>query len=435
MVINSILLTAVIILAFTSGHISVVKASLSTTQGTATRRPQPTTSTGGGGGRTRHDSVQTAAPKLKPHRISLAGGRSFDLNLPEGYAIKVIAQGLKRVRFMAWSPDRRIFVTDLYNRADNQRGAVYVFDEVDAEGGKFEKLATYLARLRNPNSIAFYTDRNGQSWLYLALTDRLVRYPHRAGEATPSGEPEVIARFPDHGLNYKYGGWHLTRTVVIGGNEKLYVSVGSSCNACEEAADDVRALMLEMDLDGRNQRVFARGLRNAVGMKWVDGQLFVTDMGADHLGDNRPDDTIYVVRENTHYGWPYYFQYRSQIQADPQFLNSPQRVRREAVPLAYAAFSAHSSPLGLEHFQGKASGSNADDYFLVALHGSAFRRIGHGYRVVRVSRGAPPQDFITGFLQQGRVYGRPADILKVGPEAFLLTDDYGGVIYYVFKQE
>src|SRR5438105_10691919 len=98
-VINSISLAA-IILALTYGHISIVKASLSTAQGTAIQRAQLAMSANGSAGnRARGQRVKREASKLKPHRISLAGGRSFDLNLPEGYAVKVVAQGLKRVRF------------------------------------------------------------------------------------------------------------------------------------------------------------------------------------------------------------------------------------------------------------------------------------------------------------------------------------------------
>ena len=123
----------------------------------------------------------------------------------------------------------------------------------------------YLTGLRNPNSLAFLPIGAGASWLYLALTDRLLRYRYRAGDNAPAEKPEVLATFPDYGLSYKYGGWHLTRTIVIGGNGKVYVSVGSSCNACEEK-EEVRASVLEMDPDGRHPRYFARGLRNAVGM-------------------------------------------------------------------------------------------------------------------------------------------------------------------------
>ena len=144
--------------------------------------------------------------KLTPHQIVFSKTRKFNLNLPPGFEITVAAQGLKRARFMAKSPDNRIFVTDMFNRTDNQKGAVYVLDGFDAAGGKFNKVTAYLKGLRNPNSIAFYTDQNGDHWFYLALTDRLLRYRYVSGEATPSSEPDVIAKFPDYGLNYKYGG-------------------------------------------------------------------------------------------------------------------------------------------------------------------------------------------------------------------------------------
>src|SRR6185295_18570801 len=175
--------------------------------------------------------AQESSPlKLTPHPISLSGGRSLSLNLPEGYEISVAAQGLRRVRFLARSPDDRIFVTDMYNLADNRKGAVYILDSFDPVARTFKSVIPYLTKLRNPNNIAFFTDPQGTAWLYLALTDRLVRYKYRQGDLAPAEAPEVLATFPDYGLNYKYGGWHLTRTVVVGGNGKIYVSVGSSCN-------------------------------------------------------------------------------------------------------------------------------------------------------------------------------------------------------------
>lgn len=179
--------------------------------------------------------------RLTPHPVSLANGKSFDLNLPDVFEIKVAAQGLKRVRFMAKSPDGRMFVTDMYNLTDNSRGVVYILDGFDAASGTFSKVVPYMTGLRNPNSIAFYTDASGTHWFYLALTDKLVRYKFTPGEEKPTNEPQVLATFPDYGLSYKYGGWHLTRTVVIASNGKLYVSVGSSCNSCEERKTCARA--------------------------------------------------------------------------------------------------------------------------------------------------------------------------------------------------
>jgi glucose/arabinose dehydrogenase len=382
------------------------------------------------------DTITARPTKLVPHRISLANGRSFDLNLPEGFAISVAAQGLKRVRFMANSPDNRIFVTDMYNLSDNKRGVVYILADFDPAGKTFKKVTPYLIGLRNPNSIAFYTDPQRVNWFYLALTDRLLRYKYNAGDEKPSGEPEVLATFPDYGLSYKYGGWHLTRTIVVGGNGKIYVSVGSSCNACEEK-EAVRASILEIDPDGKNQKHFARGLRNAVGLRWAKDELFATNMGSDHMGDHKPADTMYAVRDGVNYGWPYCFQSGRGRFPDGRFNPNGRKMNCRRVPEAYAAFDAHSSPLGLEYFDA-GNGVQLKNSFLVALHGSTKRSLNRGYRVVRISgtpaRSIVPEDFITGFLHGDAVHGRPVDVLAFGTDAFLLTDDHAGVVYYVYRR-
>jgi glucose/arabinose dehydrogenase len=393
--------------------------------------------------RTRHRTPPTAGPdaarraerpaRLVPQRVTLSGGKSFTLNLPAGFGIGVATQGLGRVRFMARSPDGRIFVTDMHDLTDNRKGVVYVLDRFDPSTKRFEKVTPYLTRLRNPNSVAFYTDARGIDWLYLALTDRLLRYRYEAGVDAPAGPPDVLATFPDYGLNYKYGGWHLTRTVAVGGNGKIYVSVGSSCNACVET-EELRAAIVEMNPDGGNRRVYARGLRNAVGLRWVGGQLFATNMGADHMGKDKPADTMYAVREGANYGWPYCYQSGRKVYPDAGFNPRGRRMPCRNVPTALAAFDAHGAPLGLEHF---AAGGAAElrDSFLVALHGSTTRSLGRGYRVVRVpASGGAPQDFVTGFQKAGVVYGRPADILGFGKDAFLLSDDHAGAVYYVYKK-
>jgi glucose/arabinose dehydrogenase len=376
-------------------------------------------------------TTNIAAQRLTPHRITLANGKSFDLNLPEGYAINIAAQGLKRVRFMAQSPDNRIFVTDMYNLSDNKRGVVYILDQFDPETKQFKKLTKYLSGLRNPNSVAFYKDADGIDWLYLALTDRLVRYRYEAGKNAPSGEPEVLATFPDYGLGYKYGGWHLTRTIVVG-DGKIYVAVGSSCNACEEK-EEVRAGILQMDPDGKNQHYFARGLRNAVGLRWINGKLYATNMGSDHLGDHRPADTFYTIEDGKHYGWPYCYQTGPRIYSDPKFNVGGAAFDCRKVPHALTAFPAHSSPLGLEYFD-ESNSTDLAGSFLVALHGSTKKRLQRGYRVVRVRESGTMEDFMTGFFELGKINGRPADVFSVGKDAFLVTDDYSGVVYYLYRK-
>ena len=376
-------------------------------------------------------AVASAQIKLVPHKITLKSGKTFNLNAPTEFEIIPAAEGLKRVRFFAKAPDGRIFVTDMYNLTDNKRGAVYILDEFDLNTGKFTKVTPYMTGLRNPNSVQFYTDADGQDWLYLAETDKLTRRKFTRGETKPTDKnPQTLATFPDYGLSYKYGGWHLTRTIAFGPNGKLYIAVGSSCNACVEK-EKVRASVIEMNPDGGDPREFARGLRNAVGLKWIGNFLWAANQGADHLGLNKPDETFYALKDGTDYGWPYCYSSNGKIFADPKF-KRPNGC--SGVPAPYAFFPAHSSSLGFDHFDDPQSPDAIRNAFLVSLHGSTNKRIGHGYKIVIMRKGEKVQDFITGFLQRGNVVGRPCDIIKLDANSFLFTDDHTGIVYLVRKK-
>lgn len=432
------------------------------------------------------------------HTLTYAPGKSITLSLPETFGIDIAASGLRRVRFFARSPDGRIFVTGMYDISDNRHGSVFILDGWDAQTRRFTRVVHYLDRLRNPNNVAFWTDpATRQSWIYVPLTDKLVRYRYNAGDNAPSSPPETLIRFPGYGLNYKYGGWHLTRTVAIvqvRGSARVFVSVGSSCNYCRER-EVLRAAVVGMEPDGRNPSLFAQGLRNAVDLHavpWLDGgALFATNMGDDHLGDKLPEDTFFEMDPAAgpprNFGWPAcYFAggkavhdatplpslqdsgaiapippesardsvYGEQKSVAAAGTNLPAGGGRasepdpnaalgrapaplascDRVPPAYTTFAAHSSPLGFEYFAKEDSILGGS--FLVALHGASHPRIGSGYRLVRFSPAdRAPRDFVTGFLTfaNGRpiVHGRPCGILRTGPDSFLLTDDYLGLVYFI----
>lgn len=382
-----------------------------------------------------------AQTKLVPQRIMLKNGRTFTLNAPSDLEIIPAAEGLKRVRFFAKAPDGRIFVTDMYNLTDNKRGSIYILDGWNAATGKFGKVIRYLSGLHNPNSVQFYRDPAGQEWIYIAETGKLTRRRFTRGETAPTDlKPQTIATFPDYGLSYKYGGWHLTRTLAFGPNGKLYVSVGSSCNSCVEK-EDVRAAVLEMNPDGTESRIFAKGLRNAVGLKWIGDSLYATNQGSDHLGLQKPDETFYLLASPTNslgargepkdYGWPYCHSSSGKVFTDPKL---KRRSGCSNVTPPYSFFPARSSALGFEYFDDADSPTAFKDAFLVSLHGSTNKAIGHGYKIIILREGKRLQDLVTGFLQGGSVVGRPCDIMKLGPDSFLFTDDNKGVVYLVRKR-
>lgn len=460
-----------------------------------------------------HTAAQTPNQPLQPHTLSYAPGKSITLSLPANLDIDIAASGLRRVRFMAQSPDGRIFATGMYNLADNTRGSIFILDGWDAKTHIFAHVVHYLDHLRNPNNIAFWTDpATQQSWLYLPLTDKLVRYKYNPGDNAPSGPPQILAHFPDYGLNYKYGGWHLTRTIAFAtlhGHTRLYLTAGSSCDYCRER-EVIRATLSVMDPDGSHWQILAHGLRNAVDMQFAPeldgGALFATNMGDDHLGDKLPEDTFFELDSNadpkpahTNYGWPtcYFAEGKPVLDRTPLpempipgDLQTESERPKEAgvashsrppadtgsvygkqtgmakqgtllaagggkaiadpdaklgnvpaplttcndVPAAYTTFTAHSSPLGLAYFG--ADNTTLHSSFLVALHGASHPRIGTGYRVVQFSPAdRTPHPFITGFLTtvagKAVVHGRPCGILRLGPDTFLLADDYLGLVYYV----
>ena len=222
--------------------------------------------------------------KLEPRTVAFADGSEATYELASQFDLAVAAEGLGKARFIAMSPDKRLFISDMVDWNLSREGRIIILEDFDAETRKFKSKSVYLSGLRGPNSVEFYTDRAGKSWIYIALTEKLIRYPYSPGDKAPTTKPELVTLFPNKQNPTALGiVWHVTRTILFQDNV-LYVSVGSGCNVCEEAQGDKRAMILAMDPDGKNQRIYADGLKNAVGIAWAQGALYATENGVDHLG-------------------------------------------------------------------------------------------------------------------------------------------------------
>jgi glucose/arabinose dehydrogenase len=367
--------------------------------------------------------------KLVPHHIHLNKNIDFNLNIPEGYDVSIAAENLHRLRFLAKSPDGKLFATDMYNLEDNFKGAIYIFEEWDPSNHRFKKIVTYLNHLHNPNQVTFYG-----KYIYVSETDKLSRYIYKDGDTIPSSSAEIIATFPAYGLSYKYGGWHLTRSLAFH-NNKLYISVGSSCNACIEK-EDVRACILEMNPDGSHKKIFARGLRNSVAIKWIGNKLWATSMGRDLIGADKPEDLFQTVEKNGYYGWPFYYQYQHKVYADEQFKDSVRAAWVKEPPVAFCGFKAHSAPLGFDYFK-NFKDPLLNNSFLVALHGSTTVSRLSGNAIVKIISANKYEDVVNGFLtgttEESR-HGRACDVMMNDDHSFFFTDDKNGVLYYVWKE-
>jgi glucose/arabinose dehydrogenase len=375
--------------------------------------------------------------KLVPQPIKLKKGLAFNLNVPQGYGISVAAEGLNRLRFLTVAPDNRLFATDMWNRSDNKKGKVLIFEDWNATEKKYKTVKTYLEGLHNPNQVAFYNDGT-KDYIYVAETGKLTRFEYKKGDNKPLTKGQLVATFPDYGLSYKYGGWHLTRSLTFH-NDKLYVSVGSSCNTCVER-EAIRATVVEMNPDGSDLKYYAKGLRNSVEIQFVMGKLWVTNMGRDLLGPDVPEDLFHSVERDKYYGFPFYYQHKGKIIPDKQFKDSTRAKWVTKPPVAFCGFKAHSAPLGFD-FMKDFNDPYFKSSFLVALHGSTSVWRERGNSVVKACGTNSYVEVVTGFLLKGTTkredkhrMGRPCDVMMRDKNSFWITDDLNGVLYLVYKK-
>lgn len=352
---------------------------------------------------------------------------SFDLNklkLPEGFHIAVFADNIDSARMLTFTPGGVLLVSEA------GEGKVVALPD-PKHTGKASRVVEVLTGLNEPHGIAFYEGK-----LYVAENNRVRRYDWDEAQLRATN-PQKLADLPT-------GGGHSTRSIVFHGG-KMYVSAGSSCNVCIEK-DPRRAAVMEFNPDGTGQKIFAKGLRNAVGLAVnpKTDTVWVTVNGRDVLGDDLPPETIYDLGQGgVDAGWPYcygdrVFDSEFAKSADPTL--GPDRCKNVIEPKVQ--MQAHSAPLGLAFYEGSMFPSEYRNNIFVAFHGSWNRSVPTGYKVVRVKlddKGQPvggAQDFITGWLapgetKHGRWMGRPVGIAFAADGSMYLSDDAGGVIYRV----
>lgn len=340
-----------------------------------------------------------------------------DLRVPAGYDVRKFA-ALDGPRVILPMPDGSMFVS--------LTGRDEVVKLSDANGDGVAEVTPALRNLDSPHGMAL---RGG--YLYIANTGAVVRTKLDA-----NGMPD---RAVERMATYSNGGGHFTRSILFGADGGMYVSIGSSCNLCIETSPD-RATVMRFDADGKNGRVFARGLRNAVGMAlnpetkdiWVS-QHERDNLKPDH--QNLPPEELNILRDGGDYGWPYC---HSDRVPNPEYNN---QARCDATVPPALKMQAHSAPLGMT-FLSNATQLPAEwrGDLLLAFHGSWNRDTPTGAKVVRIRvKNRLPvsyEDFVAGWQRaDGKRWGRPADVqVWTKDGSILIADDAGGAIWRLFKR-
>jgi len=310
----------------------------------------------------------------------------------------------------------------------------------------------YASGLNKPFGIAFFPTTGEPTWVYVANTDSVVRFPYRRGDLKASAPPQTIVASLPHGGN------HSTRDIAFSNDGKrMFVSVGSASNVAEGLGkpDDAawpqnhplgatwgsetdRADVLVFDADGKDRRVFATGIRNCVGLAVhpKTGDLWCSTNERDGLGDDLVPDYVTRVREGQFFGWPWYYIGDNE---EPR-LRGERRDLKGKVTVPDVLLQSHSASLGMTFYDGGAFPSEYQGDAFAAEHGSWNRAKRTGYKVIRIrlKDGVPTgeyQDFMTGFVaSDSNVWGRPVGVAVAHDGALLVTEDGNGTIWRVSRK-
>jgi glucose/arabinose dehydrogenase len=363
--------------------------------------------------------------------------------VPPGFKAELFAEGLRGPRIMRVAPNGDIFV------AETRAGRIHVLRAADG-ASKPSVSEIYASGLDEPFGIAFFPSDKPQ-WVYVANTDSVVRFPYQAGDIKASGKPQIVVDELPHGSG------HSTRDIVFtGDNKRMLVSVGSASNDAEGmgapegglpswsrahalgaswGAETDRAGVLAFDPDGKNQKMFATGIRNCVGLAIhpVTGDLYCSTNERDGLGDDLVPDYVTRVREGAFYGWPWFY---IGDHGDPRHAGERPDLK-DKVTVPDVLIQAHSASLGLTFYTGSAFTAEYRGDGFAAEHGSWNRSKRTGYKIVRIRLrdGIPTgvyEDFVTGFVvNDSEVWGRPVGVAVAHDGALMVSEDGNGTIWRI----
>ncbi|MGZ3725672.1 MAG: PQQ-dependent sugar dehydrogenase [Pseudobdellovibrio sp.] len=330
---------------------------------------------------------------------------------------------LKSPRAMLVLPSGNVLVAQAEKNADSP-------DQISLlkiQNGKLKSVSIFAKNLHLPFGMAIWKNQ-----FFVAEPDKILIFPYSSEKIT--GKEKVIAELP-----YPQPQRHWTRFLLLKPDgSKLYVSVGSASNVGEapDPLDPRNAAVLEMNLDGSEQRIFASGLRNPVSLAWepTTNELWTVVNERDELGDELVPDFLTSLHLGDFFGWPYAYWGQH---PDPRQKNHADLVAKSLTP--EYSLGSHVSALGITFTKGTKLHSPFNNGVLIAEHGSWNKSKFAGYKVTYVDfeKGKPIEhetDFLTGFIhdeEKSEVYGRPVATAILPDGSVLVSDDAGGKIWRV----
>lgn len=370
------------------------------------------------------DDTSTAAQVngyvFRPALVPASEENVRQLKVPAGFTVTKFAENLGKPRILVVSPDGHVYASD------REAGVVLLLKDTNQDGVSDSKAT--VATIQQAHGLAIH-----QGKMYIAAVREV--YTATINSDGTLGTPTMITdKLPD-------GGQHPNRTLAIGPDGMLYITVGSTCNACPEP-NRMNATIVRANPDGSNMTVYARGLRNTIGFGWhpETGELWGVDHGIDWLGDEDQKEEVNLIRENANYGWPYIYGEGKYNPADRPPGDTTYQQYLQLTTLPSLTYQAHAAPMQLVFYQGNRFPAEYRNDAFVTMRGSWNRSQPVGYKVVRLhfEQGKPVRfdDFLTGFLVNNNRahFARPVGLAVHTDGSLLMSDDTNGVIYRVSTQ-
>jgi glucose/arabinose dehydrogenase len=365
--------------------------------------------------------------------------------VPQGYTIQAIATDLKIPRQTLVLPNGDILIAEgKGGGAPKLTPKDVIAAHIKAQGSSPVKGGDRITLLRDADGDGAYETRTlfaedlnapyglalTQSGLYVANQDSLVRFDYQDGQSRASAPPEKITDLPS-ALNH-----HWTKALAASPDGRfLFVGIGSNSNITERGmtAEVDRAMVWQVDAATGAHKPYATGLRNptALAIQPDSGQLWVVVNERDEIGPNLVPDYLTAVKEGGFYGWPYsYWGNHEDTRVRPR---DPAKVASAIAP--DYALGSHVAALGLA-FSSAVLGEKFAQGVFIGEHGSWNRGQPVGYKVVFVpfQDGRPagdPIDFVTGFQEDGKTFGRPVGVTVDPRGALIVADDLSNIVWRV----
>lgn len=369
------------------------------------------------------DSTTTAQINgyvFRPALVPASPENVQQLKVPAGFTVKKFAEQLGKPRILVVSSAGNVYTSD------REAGIVMMLKDTNGDGVSDTKQT--VATIKQAHGLTIHNSK-----MYIAAI-REVYVANMNADGTLAPPQMITDKLPD-------AGQHPNRTLAVGPDNLLYITVGSTCNACDEP-NKLNATIVRANLDGSNITVFSKGLRNTIGFGWhpQTGELWGMDHGIDWLGDDDQKEEVNMIKQNAHYGWPYIYGEGKYNPADRPPGDTTYQQYLAMTTLPALTYQAHAAPIQMAFYTGTKFPAEYRNDAFIAMRGSWNRSQPVGYKVVRLhfENGKPVRfdDFLSGFLVNNNKahFGRLVGVAVHTDGSLLVSDDTNGVIYRISYQ-